>query len=92
MIWRHPGFPSLLVTYDVANDFFFSGHTAIAVLGAIEAAKIAPGWIAAVAGVIAFLEAATVLILRAHYTMDVLTAVVAAFCAAGLAARLSLGF
>ena len=26
MIWRHPGIPSLLVTYDVATDFFFSGH------------------------------------------------------------------
>jgi len=36
MIWRHPGIPSLLVTYDVATDFFFSGHTAIAVLASIE--------------------------------------------------------
>jgi len=92
MIWRQPGFPSLLVTYNVANDFFFSGHTAIAVLGAIEVAKVAPWWIAGAAAVIAFLEAATVLTLRAHYTMDVLTAVVAAFCAAGLAAILSVGF
>lgn len=92
MIWRYPGFPSLLVTYHVANDFFFSGHTAIAVLGAIEVAKIAPGWIAVAAAVIAFFEAATVLTLRAHYTMDVLTAVVAAFCAAGLAGILSAGF
>src|SRR6266851_3833375 len=25
MIWHYPGFPSLLVTYHVANDFFFSG-------------------------------------------------------------------
>jgi hypothetical protein len=39
IIWRNPGFPTLLVTYDVGNDFFFSGHTALAVLGAIEAAK-----------------------------------------------------
>ena len=23
MIWRHPGVPSLLVTYNVGNDFFF---------------------------------------------------------------------
>ena len=92
MIWRNPGLPSLLVTYDVANDFFFSGHTAIAVLAAIEAAAIAPAWIAITAGVIAALEAATVLVLRAHYTMDVLTAVVAAFCAEGLASRLCVGF
>jgi hypothetical protein len=45
-----------------------------------------------VAAVIACLEAATVLVLRAHYTMDVLTAVVAAFCAAGLAAMVTVGF
>ena len=31
-IWHYPGFPSLLVTYSVAHDCFFSGHTAIAVL------------------------------------------------------------
>jgi hypothetical protein len=85
MIWRHPGFPSLLVTYDVANDFFFSGHTAIAVLGAIELSRGAPGWVALAAGGIALGEAVAVLVLRAHYTMDVLTGIVAAFCAASLA-------
>ncbi len=88
MIWRHPGFPSLLVTYGVANDFFFSGHTAIAVLGAIEAWKVAPGWVGLAAAGIACLEAVAVLVLRAHYTMDVLTGIVAAFCAAGLAGHL----
>ena len=82
----------MLVTYNVANDFFFSGHTAIAVLGAIEVAKVAPWWIAAAAAVIAFLEGAAVLVLRAHYTMDVLTATVAAFSAVGLAATLCVGF
>jgi len=92
MIWRHPGVPSLLVTYHVANDFFFSGHTAIAVLGAIEVARVAPAWVAVAAAVVAFLEAATVLTLRAHYTMDVLAAVFAAFCAAGLAAFFTAGF
>jgi len=92
LIWRYPGFPSLLVTYDVANDFFFSGHTAIAVLAAIEVAKVAPVWLAIAAAVVAFFEAATVLVLRAHYTMDVLTAIVAAFCAEVLASRLCVGF
>ncbi len=92
MIWRHPGFPSLLVTYHVANDFFFSGHTAIAVLGAIEIAKTAPPWMAVVGALTVGFEAATVLVLRSHYTMDVLTAIVAAFCAAGLAATLTAGF
>jgi len=85
MIWRYPGAPSLLVTYDVANDFFFSGHTSIAVLGAIEAARMFPWWLGAAVALIAVCEAGVVLVLRAHYTMDVIAAVFAAFCAAGLA-------
>jgi hypothetical protein len=92
MIWRRPGVPSLLVTYDVANDFFFSGHTSIAVLGAIELATIAPAPLAVAGIAIAVFEAATVLVLRAHYTMDVLTGAVAAFCAAGLASLICVGF
>jgi hypothetical protein len=92
MIWRRPGIPSLLVTYDVANDFFFSGHTAIAVLGAIEVARVAPPWLAVVAAVAAALEALTVLVLRAHYTMDVIAAAAAAVSAAGLADAICRGF
>jgi membrane-associated phospholipid phosphatase len=88
MIWRHPGFPSLLVTYSVGNDFFFSGHTSIAVLGAIEMAHMFPWWVGVIAGIIAFLEATVVLVLRAHYTIDIFGAVVAAFCAVELAGRL----
>ncbi len=85
MIWRHPGFPSLLVTYGVANDFFFSGHTAVAVLGAIEVARLFPWWAGIAAALVAAVEAGVVLALRAHYTMDIFGAAAAAFCAAGLA-------
>jgi membrane-associated phospholipid phosphatase len=88
MIWRNPGFPSLLVTYGVSTDFFISGHTAVAVLGAIVAAQYLPWYVGLGAGVIAFLEAATVIVLRAHYTMDVLGAVAAAWCAHDIAVRL----
>jgi membrane-associated phospholipid phosphatase len=41
-----------------------------------------PLWLAIIAGVVAFLEATTVIVLRAHYTMDVLAAACAAGCAA----------
>ncbi len=84
LIWHHPGFPSLLVTYKVENDFYFSGHTSIAVLATIELFMINP-WLGAVAGVIALFEIITVIALRAHYTMDVFTAILAAFCATALA-------
>jgi hypothetical protein len=81
MIWKDPGVPSLFVTYGVANDFFFSGHTAVAILGAVEIAHVAPLWVSVIAGIIAFLEASVVLVLRAHYTMDVIAAVFAAYFA-----------
>lgn len=87
MIWRYPGFPSLLVTYYVANDFFFSGHTAIGVYGAIEMARTGKRWLTVVGVSGAAYAAFSVLVLRAHYTMDVFTAVIAALLAGIVAAR-----
>jgi hypothetical protein len=89
MIWHYPGFPSLLVTYHVANDFFFSGHTAIAVFGAIELSRLRRNWVTAGAVVLVFFEVATVLILRAHYTMDVFAGIAAAFWIANISERIS---
>jgi len=89
IIWRNPGFPALLVTYEVGNDFFFSGHTALAVLGAIEAAHHGPLWLAIPVALIALGEMLVVLVLRAHYTMDVVAGAFAAFLAAEVAGRLS---
>ena len=89
IIWRYPGFPALLVTYSVGNDFFFSGHTALAVLGTIEAAHFAPTWVAVLAAIIALGEMLIVLVLRAHYTMDVVAGALAAFLASEVAAKLA---
>ena len=89
MIWHYPGFPSLLVTYHVANDFFFSGHTAIAVFGAIELSRLRRNWLTVVAVLLVVFEIATVLTLRAHYTMDVFTGIVAALWIARLSDRIS---
>jgi hypothetical protein len=81
MIWRKPGFPSLLVTYGTTSDLFFSGHTAIAVYGALELAHSSGPAFAILGAAIAVVEAATVLVLRAHYTMDVFTGAVDALWA-----------
>lgn len=89
MIWHYPGFPSLLVTYHVANDFFFSGHTAIAVFGALELARLHRKWVTGVAILLVLFEVATVLVLRAHYTMDVFTGILAAFWVARISERIS---
>jgi PAP2 superfamily C-terminal len=88
-IWHYPGFPSLLVTYGVASDYFFSGHTAIAVVGAMELARCKRLWLTALAVAIVAFEIVTVLVLRAHYTMDVFTGLVTGLYAAQLAARIS---
>lgn len=90
MVWHDPGFPSLLVTYHVANDFFFSGHTAIAVFGALELARFHRKWLTLTAILLVIFEVATVLILRAHYTMDVFTGILAALWVSTLSERLSL--
>jgi hypothetical protein len=89
MIWHYPGFPSLLVTYHVANDFFFSGHTAIAVFGALELSRFRRKWLTVTAVLIVLFEVATVLILRAHYTMDVFTGVLAALWVARISERIA---
>lgn len=87
IIWRSPGMPSLLVTYDVANDFFFSGHTGLAVLGAVELSRLGSRRWLLLAVPIAVLESIAVLILRAHYTMDVFTGAIAALYATTLSAQ-----
>ena len=89
MIWHYPGFPSLLVTYHVTNDFFFSGHTAIAVYGALELARFRKNWLTGLAVLIVLFEIATVLILRAHYTMDVFAGVISALWIGQITERIS---
>jgi hypothetical protein len=89
MIWRDPGFPSLFVTYGTASDLFFSGHTALAVFGSLELAGFG-GAPAAVAGVaIVLIEVAAVLVLRAHYTMDVFAGAVTALWVFSVASALA---
>ena len=82
IIWHYPGFPSLLVTYGVANDFFFSGHTALAVYGAMQLAAIGIPALGIAGIVVAVLQIVAVIALRAHWTMDVI---------AGLAAAIAVG-
>ena len=88
MIWHNPGFPSLLVTYATAGDFFFSGHTAIAVYGAIELGR-ARRWLGVLGAIVAVFLAAVVIVLRVHYTMDIFAGIVAALWVAAIVSRLA---
>lgn len=78
IIWRDPGFPSLFVTYTVGNDFFFSGHTALAVYGAIQLATLGIPLLTAFGMLAAILQMVLVIILRAHWTLDVVAGLFAA--------------
>jgi hypothetical protein len=89
MIWHDTGVPTLLVTYGVSTDLFFSGHTGLAVLGAVELARMNRKWLGVLGILIALGEAGAVLVLRAHYTMDVFTGAVTALLVAGLAAKIA---
>ena len=74
--------PSLFVTYGVGNDFFFSGHTALAVYGAMQLAGLGVPAVTIAGVVVAVLQVVAVIALRAHWTVDVV---------AGLAAAIAVG-
>jgi hypothetical protein len=88
LIWRNPGFPSLFVTYDVGNDLFFSAHTALTVYSAAllwETGYIALGTLGLL---MIIFEVAIVLVLRAHWTLDVFAGAVTALLIYEVARRL----
>ncbi|KAJ4461410.1 putative phosphatase PAP2 family protein [Paratrimastix pyriformis] len=88
MIWEYPGFPALFVTYDVTNDLFFSGHTAMAVLGGLEIASYG-GFFVPLGYILIAFETITVLLLKAHYTMDVYTGFITALWTYSLGEKLA---
>jgi hypothetical protein len=86
MIWRYPGFPTIVVTYSTSTDFFFSGHMALATLLATElTAQRASRAKQAVAWGIAFAQALVILSMRFHYLTDVAAGCLAAAAATQLA-------
>jgi hypothetical protein len=89
MVWRYPGVPAVLVTYGTANDLFFSGHTSIAVYGAATLAGHYGPWGLGIGITIGLFEAVTVLVLRAHYTMDVFTGIICALWVYSLSGQMA---
>ncbi len=88
-IWHDTGVPTLFVTYNTKGDLFFSGHTALAVYGGIQLASLGtPLWIG-LGVVVIFIESVAVIVLRAHWTMDVFTAVVTAILVSSVGVTLA---
>lgn len=79
-LWQDPQIlPSLLVTYDIGTDLFFSGHTVLSVLTALRVQRMCSWWMSVLTWLVAVFQVILVLTLRAHYWMDVFTAVFVAY-------------
>lgn len=88
-LWRYPGFPSLVVPYNPANDFYFSGHIGFLTVAARELFKrkywkLYLGCLLAI-----FFNSMMVIVTRIHYTIDIIDAVFVAWFAVDLAERFS---
>jgi uncharacterized membrane protein YecN with MAPEG domain len=90
-LWfEHPGFPSLTVNYEVKNDFFFSGHTCLAVMVTLELHKIFSRWWLTLLGcLLSVMQMLLVLIFRTHYIQDVIAGLFAPFFVYFFAKRLA---
>jgi hypothetical protein len=95
MIWRSPGTDSIFVTYDVSNDFFFSGHTALCIVAAIELFRMSPNnlpsriFIFFLALCFCVFEIGIILVLHSHWSIDVFAAIIAARYATMISKRYS---
>ena len=79
MIWFHPGIPSMLVTYYVQNDFFFSGHTYVAFCAGLEIISSKNFWAKFYGILFIVYEIMLIITTNSHYFMDVYGAVATYF-------------
>jgi hypothetical protein len=75
MLWINPGFTSLVVTYDTTNDFFFSGHTFMALLVGIDVFNNYGFKCKILSCLFMFLEIGFIIVTKSHYMMDIYAAV-----------------
>lgn len=75
LIWFDPGFPSLFVTYHVDSDFFFSGHTLIAITTGIDIISN-PDIVSKIYGTFFITyEILFIIFTYSHYFMDIYAAI-----------------
>jgi len=79
MIWFDPQFGTLTMVYQVTNDFFFSGHTLIALIMGLEFYNTTSMLIKILAIIFMMYEILFILIINGHYFMDVYGAIATYF-------------
>lgn len=94
LIWYDPHFPTLFVTYEVRNDFFFSGHTALVTYAATAIRQIykKQKYIVFFTWGLILFQCSVVLVLRAHYFMDVFAAFFVALVVYNFAQKIQLPY
>jgi hypothetical protein len=77
-LWEYPGFPSITVSYLKTNDFFFSGHVGLPIIGALEFYGEEKMPLACFCMFTCLLEFFTMIITRGHYLIDLICGVIIA--------------
>ena len=77
-IFQYPGFFSLTVPYMKSNDFFFSGHIGVCTLFLLEFRRQSNKVFQCFAAFAMILNAFTLLITRAHYSIDLIVGTITA--------------
>lgn len=71
-VFEYPGFPSLVVPYFRAADFFYSGHTGCALLLGMHMADMGYEEMRYVGLILSLFEGLVLTLLRIHYSIDII--------------------
>ena len=77
-IWRNPGFPSLMVPTGKTTDFFYSGHVGYCLIATLEFHKLKWCFMKWFCFSAIILESFTMIVLRGHYTIDLIAGLIIA--------------
>lgn len=79
LLWFKPSVPSLCVTYDVTNDFFFSGHTYTALVIGIYFLESTNLFVNIYAVFFITTEILFIIVTHSHFWMDIYAAITTYF-------------
>jgi hypothetical protein len=89
-LFGDPGFPSIVVPFFRAPDFFYSGHAGCAVLTGLQFRDFGHPKLLYVGIIIAFYEGFIMCVTRAHYSVDIIFGMLIAHYIYFLSTKLSM--